>query len=83
MGLSNKMAKPRGGMCAIVSLNGGQNAMKEKVKRLEQSRKRGRPPGGKYEETVYLDASPSDVARSMFNSKPKPKGEWRYLRKKA
>ena len=54
-----------------------------KRKRIEQPLKRGRPPGGKYEEAVHIDASPSDVARSMFIGKPKPKGEWRYLKKKA
>ena len=46
-------------------------------------RKRGRPTGGKYDEKVHIDAVPEEVARSMFGGKPKPKGEWRYLRKKA
>ena len=53
------------------------------MKEKEPKAKRGRPTGGKYEEAVHIDASPSDVARSMFGGKPKPKGEWRYSRKKA
>ena len=52
-------------------------------KEPKAKRGRGRPPGGKYEEAVHIDASPSDVARSMFSGKPKPNGQWRYLRKKA
>ena len=49
----------------------------------EQEPKRGRPHSGKYNEQIHIDATPEQVARSLFRGKPKPKGEWRYLRKKA
>ena len=53
------------------------------MKEKEPKAKRGRPSSGKYEEKIHIDATPEQVARSMFGGKPKPKGEWRYLRKKA
>ena len=53
-----------------------------KEKEPKQLPKRGRPSSGKYEEKIHIDATPAQVARSMFGGKPKPKGEWRYLRKK-
>ena len=53
------------------------------MKQKETKPKRGRPPSDKYNELIHIDATPEQVARSMFGGKPKPKGEWRYLRKKA
>ena len=53
------------------------------MKEKEPKRKRGRPSSGKYEEKIHIDATPEQVARSLFRGKPKPKSEWRYMRKKA
>ena len=53
--------------------------MKDKgkpIKRVEQSRKSPRPN----EELFNIPASPEEVARSLFRGKPKPKGQWRYLK---
>ena len=60
-----------------------------KRKTIQQS-KPDRPAGtvkqsatDRNEELFRIDAPPEDVARSLFRGKPKPKGQWRYLRKKA
>lgn len=40
-----------------------------------------RKRSSKYEERVEIDATPQEVARSLFNGKPKPKSEWRFLKR--
>ena len=50
--------------------------MKDKPKK-----KRDRAVDSKYERPIHIPAEPEDVARSLFREKPKPKGQWRYLKK--
>ena len=33
----------------------------------------------KYEKPIHIDATPEEVAKSLFNGPPKPKDQWRYL----
>ena len=34
----------------------------------------------KHDQTIKIDATPEQVARSLFSGKPKPASRWRYLR---
>ena len=53
----------------------GRLPMKEK----ETKPKRGRP--GKYDAIIHIDATPEEVARSLFRGKPKSLAEWKRERK--
>ena len=66
-------------MCATVSLNGGQNVMKKNVKRIEQSRKRGRPVT--HVMPNLIPDTPENIARAVLTSPKVPPGGWRYLKK--
>lgn len=34
----------------------------------------------KHEDPIHIDATPEEVAKSLFNGPPKPKHQWRFLR---
>ena len=34
----------------------------------------------KHDQPIRIDATPQQVARSLFRGKPKPRGQWRYLK---
>ena len=34
----------------------------------------------KHDQTIKIDATPEQVARSLFIGKPKPRGQWLYLK---
>ena len=46
------------------------------MKRTRTEPRRPRP--SKYDEPIKIDATPEEVARSLFNGKPKK--EWRFLK---
>lgn len=35
----------------------------------------------KYDKPIKIDAPPKAVIKSLFHGKPKPKSQWRYLKK--
>ena len=35
----------------------------------------------KHEEPIRIEAAPLDVARSLFNGRPKPRRKWLYLKR--
>lgn len=37
-----------------------------------------RKRAAKCDEPIKINASPEAVVKSLFNGKPKPKGQWRY-----
>lgn len=39
-----------------------------------------RKRSSKYEEPIHIEASPEEVAKSLFNGPPKPRGQWRFLK---
>ena len=41
----------------------------------------GNTKKSKHEEPIHIEAAPLDVARSLFNGKPKPRRKWLYLKK--
>ena len=44
--------------------------------------KRTRPKRkSKYEELIHVDATPEEIAQTIFIGKPKPKDQWRYLKR--
>ena len=47
----------------------------------EQEPKRGRPHSGKYNEQIHIDATPEQVARSLFVGRPKSLAEWKREKK--
>ena len=47
----------------------------------EPKPKRGRPTGGKYEEQIRIDATPEQVARSLFVGRPKSLEAWKREKK--
>ncbi len=46
-----------------------------KVARTHPKRK------SKYEELIHVDATPEEIAQTIFMRKPKPKDQWRYLKR--
>ena len=51
------------------------------MKEKETKPKRGRPSTGKYDAIIHIDATPEEVARSLFRGKPKSLAEWKRERK--
>ncbi len=51
------------------------------MKEKETKPKRGRPSTGKYDAIIHIDATPEEVARSLFRGKPKSLAEWKPERK--
>ena len=51
------------------------------MKQKETKPKRGRPSGGKYEEKIHIDATPEQVARSLFVGRPKSLAAWKRGKK--
>ena len=41
---------------------------------------RRKPRPTKHADRVKIDATPEQVAKSLFAGKPKPRQQWRYLR---
>ena len=39
-----------------------------------------KPRPSKHDDRVKIQATPEQVAKSLFSGKPKPRKEWRYLR---
>ena len=35
----------------------------------------------KYEELIHVDATPEEIAQTIFMGKPKPRDQWRYLKR--
>ena len=35
----------------------------------------------KYEKLIRVDATPEEIAQTIFMGKPKPKDQWRYLKR--
>ena len=43
--------------------------------------KRTRPKRkSKYEGLIHVDATPEEIAQTIFMGKPKPRDQWRYLK---
>ena len=44
--------------------------------------KRTRPKRkSKYEGLIHVDATPEEIAQTIFMGKPKPRDQWRYLKR--
>ncbi len=44
--------------------------------------KRDRPKRkSKYDELIQVDATPEEIAQTIFIGKPKPRDQWRYLKR--
>lgn len=41
---------------------------------------RSKKPRSKYDEPIRVDATPGQILKTVFAGKPKPKGEWEYLK---
>ena len=39
-----------------------------------------RKRSSKYEEPIHIDATPEEVAQSLFRGQPKPRDQWRFLK---
>ena len=47
-------------------------------------RKEGRKKRpSKYEEPIHIEATPEEIAQTVFAGKPKPKDQWEYLKGEA
>lgn len=42
---------------------------------------RRKPRPTKYDDRVKIDATPEQVAKSLFSGRPKPRRDWRYLQR--
>ncbi len=51
------------------------------MKEKETKPKRGRPSTGKYDAIIHIDATPAQVARSLFVGRPKSLAEWKREKK--
>ena len=46
-------------------------------------KKNGKPTKrkSKYDEKIHIDTTPEKLAETVFRGKPKPRGEWDFIRK--
>ena len=51
------------------------------MKEKEPKAKRGRPRSGKYDKKIRIDATPEQVARSLFRGKRLSLAEWKREKK--
>ena len=35
----------------------------------------------KYDKPIHIDATPEEIAKTIFAGKPKPEGQWDYLKR--
>ena len=39
-----------------------------------------RKKSSKYKEPIHIEATPEEVAKSLFHGPPKPRDQWRFLK---